>query len=64
MGYLRLEDVAKELGASKHSLRGAASSGKLPGARKIGGRWYVHRATLEKYFTQTLSETASDRTPA
>ena len=50
----RLDAYAEELHTSRQSLRLAAKAGKLPGARKIGGRWFVHRATLEKYFTQTL----------
>jgi excisionase family DNA binding protein len=54
MAFLTMEAAAKELGMSKHSLRIAAKTGKLPGARKVGGRWFIHRATLEKYFTQTL----------
>lgn len=54
MAFLNMEAAAKELGISAHSLRLAAKAGKLPGARKVGGRWFVHRATLELYFTQTL----------
>ena len=54
MAFLNLEAAAKELGVSRLSLRLVAKAGKLPGARKVGGRWLVHRATLEKYFTQTL----------
>jgi len=52
----KLEITAKDLRTSLHSLRLAAKSGKLPGARKIGGRWFVHRATLDAYFAQTLPE--------
>lgn len=54
MAFLNMEAASKEFGASVHSLRTAAKAGKLPGARKIGGRWFIHRATLEQYFTQTL----------
>jgi hypothetical protein len=54
MAFLNMETASKEFGTSAHSLRVAAKAGKLPGARKIGGRWFVHRATLELYFTQTL----------
>ena len=54
MAFQKLEDAAVQFGASVHSLRLAAKSGKLPGARKIGGRWYIHTATLVKYFENTL----------
>ena len=56
MAFLNIESAAKEFGISKHSLRIAAKAGKLPGARKVGGRWFIHRATLERYFTQTLPD--------
>jgi len=55
----RLKVTAKELDVTEQSLQRAAKAGKLPGARKIGGRWFVHRATLERYFTQTLPDTQS-----
>jgi len=54
MGFINLETASKEFGTSEHSLRLAAKSGKLPGARKIGGRWFIHRPTLERFFEQTL----------
>jgi excisionase family DNA binding protein len=55
MAFLNIEQAAQEFGMSAHTLRLVAKSGKLPGARKIGGRWFVHRATLEKYFESSLS---------
>jgi excisionase family DNA binding protein len=50
MAFLRIEEAAQSFGVTVHSLRTVAKAGKLPGARKIGGRWFVHRATLERYF--------------
>ena len=44
MGFLNMETAATEFGTSAHSLRMAAKSGKLPGARKIGGRFSVESA--------------------
>jgi hypothetical protein len=64
MAFLNMEAAAKEFGTSKHSLRLAAKAGKLPGARKIGGRWFIHRATLEKYFVQTLPVDSAPQTVA
>jgi excisionase family DNA binding protein len=54
MAFLNIEQAAQSFGVSVQSLRAVAKSGKLPGARKIGGRWYVHSATLEKYFEAAL----------
>ena len=54
MAFLNMAAAAKEFGMCVHSLRTAAKTGKLPGARKIGGRWYVHRPTLERYFESSL----------
>lgn len=50
--FLDIQQLAKQFSASIHTLRGLAKSGKLPGARKIGGRWFVHRETLERYFEE------------
>jgi excisionase family DNA binding protein len=54
MGFLSIEQAAEQLGLGVHGLRANAKAGKLPGARKIGGRWFVHRATLEKFFESSL----------
>jgi hypothetical protein len=62
MGFLNMEAAAKEFGTSVYSLRLAAKGGKMPGARKIGGRWYVHLPTLERYFESSLP--AEYRQPA
>ncbi|MBZ5585731.1 MAG: helix-turn-helix domain-containing protein [Acidobacteriia bacterium] len=50
MAFLNIEQAAQQFGTSVHTLRAVAKSGKLPGAKKIGGRWFVHCATLERYF--------------
>jgi excisionase family DNA binding protein len=50
MAFLTIEQAAKEFDSSVHTLRTIARDGRLPGARKIGGRWFVHRATLERFF--------------
>lgn len=57
MAFLNIEEAAKQFGASVHTLRAVAKSGKLPGARKIGGRWYVHCPTLERYFESSVPVT-------
>lgn len=50
MAFLSIEKAAESFGLTVHSLRSIAKSGKLPGARKLGGRWFVHTETLEQYF--------------
>jgi excisionase family DNA binding protein len=59
-----MKQAAQEFGTSAHTLRLAAKQGKLPGARRIGGRWFVHRATLEKYFESSLSPEQQQPTAA
>jgi len=54
MSFLNIEQAAEQFGLSIHTLRTIAKDGKLPGARKIGGRWFVHRATLERFFETPL----------
>jgi excisionase family DNA binding protein len=54
MAFLTIDQAAQQFGASKHTLRAVARAGKLPGCRKIGGRWYVHTATLEEYFRSSV----------
>jgi predicted site-specific integrase-resolvase len=54
MAIQNLKTAAKSFGIPAEALRHAAKSGKLPGARKIGGRWFIHSATLERYFASTL----------
>jgi hypothetical protein len=52
VSFLNLEDAAKEFGLTRESLRDSARTGKLPGAKKVGGRWFIHRDTLIDYFRQ------------
>lgn len=54
MAFLNVEQAAQLFGIGVATIRSAAKSGSLPGARKIGGRWYVHRSTLEKYFESAV----------
>jgi hypothetical protein len=50
MAFLNADLAAKEFGLSVAAIRSAAKTGRLPGSRKIGGRWFVHTETLVKYF--------------
>ena len=52
--FLSIKDAVKEFGVSAASLRDAAKQGKVPGARRVGGRWYVHRATMVGYFESAV----------
>lgn len=54
MAFADINTTAKKLGTSPHALRLAAKSGTLPGARKVGGRWFIHIPTLERYFESAL----------
>ena len=39
MAFLSIKQAAEQFGTSVHTLRAVAKSGRLPGARKIGGQW-------------------------
>lgn len=60
MAFLNIEQAAQSFGVSVHSLRVVAKAGKLPGARKIGGRWYIHCATLERYFESAVPKSHAE----
>lgn len=64
MAFLRIEEAAQSFGISVHSMRSVAKAGKLPGARKIGGRWFVHRDTLQRYFETAVPERNAEGRPA
>ncbi len=51
MAFLNIQQAAGQFGVSRHTLRAIAKAGGLPGARKVGGRWYVHTDTLVRYFS-------------
>lgn len=59
MAFLSLVQGAELFKVSAWTIRNAAKTGKLPGARKVGGRWFIHAETLEKYFTSSLPEQAA-----
>jgi hypothetical protein len=48
------EDVAKILGLSILSARIYLKSGKIPGAIKVGRRWYVSNRNLDKWLSQSV----------
>ena len=50
MPFLSIAQAAEQFGLSAESLRMVAKAGKLPGARKIGGRWFVSSDVLKRYF--------------
>ena len=46
---LRVEDAAKILGIGRQTAYQLAREGKLPGARRLGGRIVVSRIVLERF---------------
>lgn len=63
MPFLSIEQATQQFpGMRVESLRGIAKSGKLPGARKIGGRWFIHTETLLDYFKATANPTETTPT--
>lgn len=43
-------ELAAEWGMSEPGLRRLCARGRIPGARRFGGRWIIHRATLAAAF--------------
>jgi hypothetical protein len=43
--------IAKVIGRSEKGAFHALESGKVPGARKVAGRWGLHLRTFHSFFT-------------
>ena len=44
-----IPDMASEYGVSEALLYGLANRGDLPGCRRLGKRFVIHRATFEEW---------------
>ena len=44
-----IPDLASEYGVSEALLYGLANRGELPGCRRLGKRFVIHRATFEEW---------------
>jgi excisionase family DNA binding protein len=44
-----IPDMASEYGVSEALLYGLANRGELPGCRRLGKRFVIHRATFEEW---------------
>jgi len=44
-----IPDLASEYGVSEALLYGLANRGDLPGCRRLGKRFVIHRATFEEW---------------
>ena len=49
--FLSVKELASYLGVNTNTVYGAIKKGKIPGAKKIGGRILIHRLTFESWFT-------------
>ncbi len=50
MAFMTVDEFALKFKMKKQTVRACAKSGKIPGARRIGGRWYFHEEAILKYF--------------
>lgn len=48
--FLSPAELAREVGISAPRLRGLCLRGKVPGARRLGGRWVIHRPAFVASF--------------
>lgn len=44
-----IDDLAKLLHVTRRTARNYVTSGAIPGAKKIGRKWYVSEKTLQRY---------------
>lgn len=51
--FLSPAELAEEAGISADLLRSLAARGRLPGARRMGRRWVIHRPTFVASFAAT-----------
>lgn len=49
--YLDAQSFADELGMHRQTLYEKLHAGKIPGARKVGGRWKIPRWALDEVGT-------------
>jgi hypothetical protein len=48
------EEIGAAIGRSKRQVHHLLEKGALPGARKVGGRWFITRRRLKEFFEGTL----------
>jgi len=49
ISFFTTDDLVKILGLGKRSIRKYLSTGKIPGAVKVGRRFYVSNKNLDKF---------------
>ena len=53
---MSIAEAAAEAGVSESTLYSLANQGKLPGARRIGKRIIIHRATFLSWLAEGMGE--------
>ena len=49
---LGVKEVAAAFGKTQKTIRNLARKGKLPGARRVNGRWYFDAERLNNFFSK------------
>ena len=49
--FWSLDGLSRQIGLKPDTLRKHCCAGRIPGARRIGGTWVIHRATFERSFS-------------
>ena len=47
-----VKEVAAAFGKTQKTIRNLARKGKLPGARRVNGRWYFDTERLNNFFSK------------
>ena len=61
MQDLTPEQFAEKTGRNPETIRRLARAGRLPGAYRIGGRWYVRHDALERLREESVKTASSQR---
>jgi excisionase family DNA binding protein len=57
---MSIAEAAEQAGVSTATLYSLANQGRLPGARRLGKRIVIHRATFEEWLTSGMGDELED----
>ena len=58
---MSISEAAMQVGVSEATLYSLANQGRLPGCRRIGKRFIIHRATFESWVKSGTGDEPGDR---
>lgn len=61
--FWNLGELAQVMGLKLDTLRRHCVARRIPGAKRVGGRWLVHRRTFEKFFRDAVPRWKEEKPP-